>query len=92
MKLSSQLKPISYLKAYTAELIRGLEAQEEPIIISQNGEAKAVIQGIKSYEQTQETLTLLKMLALGNQQVEAGQVVSAESAIERLRNKHQHSE
>lgn len=92
MKLSSQLKPISYLKAHTAELIRGLEAQEEPIIISQNGEAKAVLQGIKSYEQTQETLALLKILALGSQQLEAEQVIPAETAIERLRNKHKHNE
>ena len=42
MKLSSHIKPISYLKAHAAEIVRGLAEQGEPLIITQNGEAKAV--------------------------------------------------
>ncbi len=52
MKLSSQIKPISYLKARAAEIVLGLKKQAEPMVITQNGEAKAVIQDIESYEQT----------------------------------------
>ena len=74
MKLSSHVRPISYLKAHAAEIVRTLAAQGEPLVITQNGEAKAVVQDIRSYEQTQETLALLKILALGGRQVEAGQV------------------
>lgn len=85
MKLSSQIKPISYLKAHAAEIVRNLGAQREPLIITQNGEAKAVIQDIKSYEQTQETMALLKILALGNRQIEEGKVQSAADVIKRLR-------
>ncbi len=85
MKLSSQIKPISYLKAHAAEIIRTLPEQGEPLVITQNGEAKAVIQDIASYEQTQDTLALLKILALGNRQIEEGKVVPAADAIQRLR-------
>jgi prevent-host-death family protein len=85
MKLSDKIKPISYLKAHAAEIIRHLGDKGEPLIITQNGEAKIVIQDIKSFEQTQETLALLKILALGSRQVEQGKVVSVSDAISRLR-------
>ena len=85
MKLSSQIRPISYLKAHAAEILRTLAAQGEPLVITQNGEAKAVVQDIRSYEQTQETLALLKILALGSRQIEAGQVQPAADVIARLR-------
>ncbi len=85
MKLSSQIKPISYLKAHAAEIIRHLGDSGEPLIITQNGEAKVVIQDIRSFEQTQETMALLKILALGNRQIDEGKVVSAAAVIKHLR-------
>lgn len=87
MKLSHQVKPISYLKAHTAEVVRNLEEQGEPLIITQNGEAKIVVQGIESYEETQETLALLKVIALGNRQIEEGRIIPASKAIKALRKK-----
>ncbi|MDF1536528.1 MAG: type II toxin-antitoxin system Phd/YefM family antitoxin, partial [bacterium] len=74
MKYSSQIKSISYLKANAAEIVRNLGEKREPLIITQNGEAKVVIQDVQSYDQNQETLALLKILALGNRQVEEGRV------------------
>lgn len=56
-----------------------------PLIITQNGEAKVVLQDIESYEQTQEIIALLKILALGNRQIEAGKVEPATVVIQRLR-------
>ena len=85
MKLSSRIKPISYLKAHAAEIVRTLGDRGEPLIITQNGEAKVVMQDIDSYEQMQETVALLKILALGNRQIEAGQVQPAVDVITRLR-------
>ncbi len=85
MKLSRQIKPISYLKAHAAEIVRSLGEQGEPLVITQNGEAKVVMQGIESYEQTQETMTLLKILALGTRQVEEGKVQSSTDVIKGLR-------
>ena len=89
MKLSSRIRPISYLKAHAAEIVRTLAAQGEPLVITQNGEAKAIVQDIRSYEQTQETLALLKILALGSRQIEAGQVQPAADVIARLRERQQ---
>ncbi len=89
MKLSSQIKPISYLKAHASEIVRNLPEQGEPLIITQNGEAKAVVQDIASYEQTQETLALLKILALGTRQIEEGKVRLASEVIQRLREQRQ---
>jgi prevent-host-death family protein len=85
MKLSRQIRPISYLKAHAAEIVRNLAEQQEPLVITQNGEAKVVIQDIESYEQTQHTIALLKILALGMRQVEEGKVLPAENVIKRLR-------
>ncbi len=89
MKLSSQIKPISYLKAHAAEIVRELNERQEPLVITQNGEAKVVIQDIGSYEQTQETMALLKILALGNRQVEEGKVQPTGDVIRRLRKRRE---
>jgi len=89
MKLSSQIRPISYLKAHAAEIVRNLAEQQEPLVITQNGQAKVVIQGIESYEQTQQTMALLKILALGMCQVEEGKVLPAENVIKRLRERRE---
>ena len=89
MKLSSQIKPISYLKAHAAEIVRTLGDQQEPLIITQNGEAKVVMQDIDSYEQMQETVALLKILALGSRQIEASQVQPAADVVTQLRERRQ---
>ncbi len=86
MKLSSQIKSISYLKAHAAEIVRNLGEQGELLIITQNGEAKVVMQDIKSYEQMQETMALLKILALGAAQIEEAKIQLAGDVIKRLRN------
>lgn len=84
MKMSRQIKPISYLKAHASEVLRQLNEQKEPIIITQNGEAKVVMQDLQSYEQTQETMALLKILALGNKQIENKKVRSLKDAFQRI--------
>ena len=88
MPLSDRIKPISYLKAHAAEVLRTLPDHPEPLIVTQNGEAKAVVQDIASYERTQESLALLKILALGDREIEAGQVEDAADVIARLRKRY----
>jgi len=85
MRYSTQIKPISYLKANAAEVLQELTTQRQPMVITQNGEAKAVIQDVASYEETQETLALLKILALGNAQVAQGRVKPLAEVVTRLR-------
>ena len=85
MKYSSRIRPISYVKANAAELIRELAEKREPLVITQNGEATAVMQDVASYEATQETLALLKILALGNRHIEAGRVTASADAFRAVR-------
>jgi prevent-host-death family protein len=85
VRYSSQIKPISYLKANAAEVMRTLAERREPLVITQNGEARAVIQDIASYEETQETLALLKLMALGNREIEEGKVAPVDEVVQRLR-------
>ena len=82
---SSRIKPISYLKANAAEVLRQLAEGRQPMLITQNGEARAVIQDVSSYEETQETLALLKVLALGNREIEEGKVKPVADVVRRLR-------
>ena len=85
MRYSTQVKSISHLKANAAQVLRDLSERREPLIITQHGEAKAVIQDVASYEETQETLALLKVLALGQREVEEGKVRPLTEVVERIR-------
>ncbi|HMG48493.1 MAG TPA: type II toxin-antitoxin system Phd/YefM family antitoxin [Allosphingosinicella sp.] len=87
MRYSAQVKPISFLKANAAEILADLGERREPMVITQNGEAKAVLQDVASFEETQETLALLKLLALGNRDIEAGRTRPAREVIRRLKGK-----
>jgi prevent-host-death family protein len=69
MKLKERVKPISYLKAEAAQIVRDLEDTGEPLVITQNGEAKLVVQDVRSYEQTQQMLAMLKLLALAEKDI-----------------------
>ena len=85
MKLSHQIKSISYLKSHAAEVARTIGEQKRPLIITQNGEAKLVVQDIESFEQTEELLALLKILALGSRQIDQGKTQPAADTVQRLR-------
>jgi prevent-host-death family protein len=73
MRFSTQIKPISYVKAHAAELLDRITEEREPIIITQNGEARAVLVDVRSYEESQETLALLQILLKGEQEINAGE-------------------
>ncbi len=81
MRYSDSIKPISYLKAHTAEVIRNVAEGGSSYVITQHGEAKAVVQSVSEYEKTQETLSLLKILALGDKEIAAGETVSADEVF-----------
>jgi prevent-host-death family protein len=91
MNISQQIKPISYLKAHAAEVIKRLRENHETMIITQNGEATVILQDIESYVRIQQSLALLKILALGNKQIENGRTETASSVIKRLRNRKKKS-
>jgi prevent-host-death family protein len=82
-----EVKPVSYLKANAAKILADIAERREPLIITQNGEAKAVIQDVASYDETRQTLALLKLLALGAQDIEAGRTRPAREVLQELRAK-----
>lgn len=81
MKFSTQVKPISYLKSHAAEIIKDISASREPMLITQNGEAKLVVMDVRSYEENEATMALLKILALGNREIEQGRFRSVDEVF-----------
>jgi prevent-host-death family protein len=85
MRFSTHVRSISHVKANAAEILDRLAVDGEPMLITQNGEARAVLQDVASYEATQETLALLKLLALGQREIEAGELTPAREVVARLK-------
>jgi prevent-host-death family protein len=85
MRYARSVKPISFVKANAAELLNDLAATREPLAITQNGEVTAVLQDVASFEETQETMALLKLLALGARDIEAGHTRLLDDAVEDIR-------
>lgn len=84
MKFSTQIKPISYLRDHAAEIIRDISESREPLLITQDGEAKLVVMDVKSYEEQEQTVALLRMLASGNKEIEHGKFRDAEEVFAEL--------
>ncbi len=84
MKLSRSVKSISYVKAHASELLDEI-SEGGVVVITQNGEARAVLQDMVEYERNQESLALLKLLALGTKDVEQGRLIPARRAFAGLR-------
>ena len=85
MKLSRAVKSISYLKQHTAEAVLQVRESNGPLVITQNGEAKAVLMDIVDYEQTQASFALLKMLAQSKESYQQGKHKPARKALADVR-------
>ena len=85
MKLEDRVRSISYLKAHAAEVLRDLAERQEPLVITQNGEARAVMLDVATFDQLQETAALLRMLSLADRQAEEGMIQTAGEAIAAFR-------
>ena len=86
MKLSESVKPISYLKAHASEILRDVSNNKKTMIITQNGEAKVILQDVKIYEEMQESLALLKILALSTKSKDKKKYKPVESSFVDIRN------
>lgn len=85
MRYSTQIKSISYVKAHAAELLDRIAEKREPIIITQNGEARAVLVDAISFDEMKESLALLKLVALAEKEIEGGETFSAEQILSEIR-------
>jgi prevent-host-death family protein len=87
MKLSESVKSVSYLKAHTSEILRDVTNNRKTMVITQNGEAKVVLQDVKIYEEMQESLALLKILALSTKSKDKNKYKPIESSFDNIRKK-----
>jgi len=85
MRFSTQVKSVSYLKTNAAEVLKEIADSRQPLIITQHGEASAVLLDVKAYEQMQETLAMLKLLVLGQRQEASGNFRRIEEVVDRIR-------
>ena len=85
MDRRSDVKPITYLKSRTADLVREVNEAGRTVTITQNGEAKVVVMDVNTYDRWRSAMALLKLLAHGEAEVEAGRAVSQAEAFRRAR-------
>ena len=87
MLLSESVKPISYIKAHAAEVLADVAKTRNPVVITQNGQAKAILQDLRSYEEVQESMAMMKVVLAGRKDVEKGRVKPLDEAFESIRRK-----
>jgi prevent-host-death family protein len=85
MKLSKSVKPISLVKAQMSEIVDTLSKTHEKVIITHNGEARAVLQDIESYEELQDSLAMLKLVAMSTKSMLEGKGQPLEDAFRDIR-------
>ena len=81
MDLQEQVKPITYLKNRTADLVREVSDTGKTVVITQNGEAKVAVMGVETYTQWRKAMALLKLAAHAEADIEAGRTVSQQAAF-----------
>lgn len=87
MKFSEAVKPISYLKTHASEVVRDVSENQKTLIITHNGEAKVILQDVKVYEKTQESIALLKIVALSGREIKQGNYRPLKKSFENVRNR-----
>jgi len=86
MRLEDRVRSVSYLKAHAAEVLRDLAERREPLVITQNGEARAVMLDVGTFDALQETVALVKLFAVAERQERDGMVQTADEAVAAFRN------
>jgi len=76
LNLAEDIKPISYIKAHTADVLKQIDDRKNPLVITQNGEAKAVLLDINTYQSLIDGISLMKIISIGEKQIAAGKTVT----------------
>ncbi|GKT06825.1 type II toxin-antitoxin system Phd/YefM family antitoxin [Desulforhabdus sp. TSK] len=72
MNISKDIKPITYLKARAADLLKQINETHRPVVITQNGEPRAVLQDPESYENMRNAIGILKLISQGEEDIRNG--------------------
>ena len=86
MNIVSDIKSVSYLKSKAADLLKQINKTHRPVIITQNGEPKAVIQDLKSYEDMRNAIGLLKLISQGEEEIKKGNSKTQDEVFEKAEN------
>jgi prevent-host-death family protein len=84
INLVEDIKPISYVKAHTADVLKQIAEKNNPVVITQNGEAKAVLMNVHYYQSIVDSINLLKILSIGENDIKNGKIISEEEMDKRL--------
>ncbi len=84
VNLATDIKPISYIKSHAAEMIRQVGDNKKPIIVTQNGEAKAVILDVDSYQNLVDAINLMKIISIGDRDIRNGKTVTHEDLMKKI--------
>lgn len=87
MNIEEDIQPVTYLKNHSAEVLERINKTRRPMVITQNGKARAVLQDAKSYEETRRALGLMKLVAQGEREVEQGKLVAQDDLFDRIERK-----
>ena len=91
MKYSTSVKPISYLKTHASRMIRELSDNQGTLIVTHNGQAKAIVQDIRTFERTQEALALLKILTQSQRNIQRGKAKRLDAVVTSLKRRIRYS-
>ena len=83
--LVQDIKPISYVKSHTAEVMKQIEEKNNPIVITQNGEAKAVLMAVKQYQNIIDTINLIKIISIGENDIKNNRIYTHQQVQERIK-------
>ncbi len=84
MNISNDIKPISYLKSKAADLLKQVNETHRPVIITQNGEPKAVLQDTQSYEKMRNAIGLLKLLSISEEEIKNGSTINNDDLLRKI--------
>jgi prevent-host-death family protein len=87
MKISSDIRPVTYLKSRAADLLKQINDTHRPVIITQNGEPRAVIQDPQSYEDMRNAIGILKLISLGEEDIKDGNIMEQEDVFNNIEEK-----
>jgi prevent-host-death family protein len=84
MNITSDIKPVSYLKSHAADILKQINDTHRPMVITQNGKPKAVLQDPESYDNMRKAITILKLISEGEENIKHGQVKPQEKVFENI--------
>ena len=84
MNISKDIKSVTYLKTRAADLLKQINETHRPVIITQNGEPKAILQDPESFEQMRNAIGILKLIAQGEEDIKAGKLRAQEEVFEKI--------